>query len=86
MFSKKRVLELAEEYSSKGIKASLIYGDLPPEVRRKQYEQFVNKETKILITTDAIGMGVNLPIRRIIFLSVKKFDGEEMRIFNITRS
>ncbi|MDB2124935.1 SUV3 family DEAD/DEAH box RNA helicase [Clostridium paraputrificum] len=79
VFSKKRVLELAEEYSSKGIKASLIYGDLPPEVRRKQYEQFVNKETKILITTDAIGMGVNLPIRRIIFLSVKKFDGEEVR-------
>lgn len=79
VFSKKRVLELAEEYSSKGIKASLIYGDLPPEVRRKQYEQFVNKETKILITTDAIGMGVNIPIRRIIFLSVKKFDGEEVR-------
>lgn len=79
VFSKKKVLELAEEYSSKGIKASLIYGDLPPEVRRKQYEQFVNKETKILITTDAIGMGVNLPIRRIIFLSVKKFDGEEVR-------
>ncbi|MDU7214602.1 helicase-related protein [Clostridium sp.] len=79
VFSKKRVLELAEEYSSKGIKASLIYGDLPPEVRRKQYEQFVNKETKILITTDAIGMGVNLPIRRIIFLSVKKFDGEDVR-------
>lgn len=79
VFSKKRVLELAEEYSSKGIKASLIYGDLPPEVRRKQYEQFVNKETKILIITDAIGMGVNLPIRRIIFLSVKKFDGEEVR-------
>ena len=79
VFSKKRVLELAEEYSSKGIKASLIYGDLPPEVRRKQYEQFVYKETKILITTDAIGMGVNLPIRRIIFLSVKKFDGEEVR-------
>lgn len=79
VFSKKRVLELAEEYSSKGIKASLIYGDLPPEVRRKQYEQFVNKETKILITTDAIGMGVNLPIRRIIFLSVRKFDGEEVR-------
>lgn len=79
VFSKKRVLELAEEYSSKGIKASLIYGDLPPKVRRKQYEQFVNKETKILITTDAIGMGVNLPIRRIIFLSVKKFDGEEVR-------
>ena len=79
VFSKKRVLEIAQEYSSKGIKTSIIYGDLPPEVRKMQYEQFANKETKILVTTDAIGMGVNLPIRRIIFISIKKFDGEEVR-------
>jgi len=79
IFSKKRVLEIAQEYSSKGIKASIIYGDLPPEVRKMQYEQFVNKETKVLVTTDAIGMGVNLPIRRIVFASIRKFDGEEVR-------
>ncbi|OPJ62171.1 helicase-related protein [Clostridium chromiireducens] len=79
VFSKKRVLEIAEEYSARNIKASIIYGDLPPEVRKMQYEQFVNKETKILVTTDAIGMGVNLPIRRIIFMSIRKFDGEEVR-------
>ena len=36
-------------------------------------------KNKILITTDAIGMGVNLPIKRIIFLSISKFDGEQMR-------
>ena len=79
VFSKKRVLEIAKEYSDKGIKTSVIYGDLPPEVRKMQYEQFVKKETKVLVTTDAIGMGVNLPIRRIIFMSIKKFDGEEIR-------
>ena len=79
VFSKKRVLEIAEEYSSRGIKTSVIYGDLPPEVRKMQYEEFISKKTKILVTTDAIGMGVNLPIRRIIFMSVRKFDGEEVR-------
>lgn len=79
VFSKKKVLSLAEQYSNLGIKASIIYGDLPPEVRRKQYDQFINKENKILITTDAIGMGVNLPIKRIIFLDLQKFDGEEIR-------
>ncbi len=79
VFSKKRVLEIAQRYSSIGIKTSIIYGDLPPEVRKMQYEQFINKETKVLVTTDAIGMGVNLPIRRIIFMSIKKFDGEEIR-------
>ncbi|MCR1950319.1 DEAD/DEAH box helicase [Clostridium sp. DSM 100503] len=79
VFSKKKVLQIAEQYSDMGIKASIIYGDLPPEVRRKQYDMFINKENKVLITTDAIGMGVNLPIKRIIFLDIQKFDGEEIR-------
>ncbi|MBX4261953.1 RNA helicase [Clostridium estertheticum] len=79
VFSKKGVLEIAERYSRIGIKTSIIYGDLPPEVRKIQYKQFTNKVAKILVTTDAIGMGVNLPIRRIIFMSIKKFDGEEVR-------
>ena len=79
VFSKKKVLQIAEQYSREGIKVSIIYGDLPPEVRRKQYDMFINKENKILITTDAIGMGVNLPIKRIVFLDIQKFDGEEVR-------
>ncbi len=79
LFSKKRVLQTAQSYSERGEKTSIIYGDLPPEVRKMQYDQFINKETKVLVTTDAIGMGVNLPIRRIIFMSIKKFDGEEVR-------
>jgi ATP-dependent RNA helicase SUPV3L1/SUV3 len=82
VFSKKRVLELAYYFSDLGIKASLIYGDLPPEVRRKQYEQFVKNDAAILITTDAIGMGVNLPIKRIVFMDIKKFDGSEVRYLN----
>lgn len=79
VFSKKRVLEIAQDYSNRQIKTSIIYGDLPPEVRKMQYQQFINKETKVLVTTDAIGMGVNLPIRRIIFMSIRKFDGDEVR-------
>lgn len=79
VFSKKKVLQIAKQYSEENIKASIIYGDLPPEVRRKQYDMFINKETRALITTDAIGMGVNLPIKRIIFLDIQKFDGEEIR-------
>ena len=79
VFSKKRVLEIAQSYSNNNVKTSIIYGDLPPEVRKMQYEQFINKENKVLVTTDAIGMGVNLPNRRIIFMSIRKFDGEEVR-------
>ncbi len=81
-FSRKNVLNLAAYYSNIGIKTSIIYGDLPPEVRKKQYEDFTAKRTEILITTDAIGMGVNLPIKRIIFMDIKKFDGYEVRYLN----
>ncbi len=78
-FSKKRVLELSKYFQDKGMNNSVIYGDLPPEVRKMQYQSFLNGTNSILITTDAIGMGVNLPIRRIIFMNLRKFDGEETR-------
>ncbi len=78
-FSKKRVLEIAAYYSTQGLKASMIYGDLPPEVRREQYKKFISKENPILVSTDAIGMGVNLPIRRIVFMDIRKYDGSEIR-------
>ncbi|MDF2614293.1 MAG: helicase [Clostridia bacterium] len=79
VFSKKRVLEVSKYYLEQGIKVSIIYGDLPPEVRRMQYDAFITGENSILIATDAIGMGVNLPIRRILFMGLKKFDGDEVR-------
>lgn len=78
-FSKKKVLELSRYYQDRGYKVSVIYGDLPPEVRRLQYSMFSSGESELLITTDAIGMGVNLPIKRIVFTSLKKFDGEDIR-------
>lgn len=79
LFSKRRVLELARFYRENGVQASVIYGDLPPEVRKMQYHDFINQQNIILVSTDAIGMGVNLPIRRIIFMNFQKFDGEEER-------
>lgn len=79
LFSKRRVLQLAKQYKEMGVYASVIYGDLPPEVRKMQYYEFVHKKNPILVSTDAIGMGVNLPIRRIVFMNLCKFDGEEER-------
>ncbi|MEK1830060.1 helicase-related protein [Priestia megaterium] len=55
---------------------SVIYGSMPPETRRKQIEQFINRETTVIVSTDAIGMGLNLPIRRIVLLENMKFDGQ----------
>jgi superfamily II DNA/RNA helicase len=54
----------------------VIYGALPPEVRRREAERFATGPDHILVATDAIGMGLNLPIRRVLFSTLTKFDGE----------
>ena len=79
LFSKKRVLDLAARFEMMGIKASVIYGKLPPETRKSEVRRFASGETKIVISTDAIGMGINLPIQRIIFAESWKFDGQKRR-------
>ncbi|MGM7723006.1 DEAD/DEAH box helicase [Metabacillus sp. Hm71] len=78
-FSRKRVLETASELQRKGHKVSMIYGSMPPETRKKQMQRFIKGETNIIVATDAIGMGLNLPIRRIVFLENDKFDGTRRR-------
>jgi len=61
---------------------SVIYGALPPEVRRREAERFAHGASHILIATDAIGMGLNLPIRRVLFSTMTKFDGQDDRTIN----
>ncbi|WP_226665239.1 helicase-related protein [Metabacillus litoralis] len=78
-FSRKRVLETASELQRSGRQVSMIYGSMPPETRKKQMQRFINGETTVIVATDAIGMGLNLPIRRIVFLENDKFDGTRRR-------
>eukprot|EP01038_Epipyxis_sp_PR26KG_P010534 gene10534-14151_t len=55
-------------------KCAVIYGQLPPETRTTQARLFNESNTgyDILVATDAIGMGLNLNIRRIIFHNLMK--------------
>jgi ATP-dependent RNA helicase SUPV3L1/SUV3 len=69
------VLKLRDEISQSGHPVSVIYGALPPEVRRREAERFAHGESHIMVATDAIGMGLNLPIRRVLFSTLTKFDG-----------
>jgi hypothetical protein len=84
VFSKKKVLAVAAELINKGIKTSMIYGNLPYSVRKKQVSRFLNGETDVIVSTNAIGMGINLPVRRIIFLEDRKFNGECVDYLTIT--
>ncbi|MDT8861566.1 helicase-related protein [Alkalihalobacillus sp. MEB130] len=78
-FSRRRVLETASQLQKNGHSVSMIYGSMPPETRKKQMQRFIDGETTVIVSTDAIGMGLNLPIRRIAFLENEKFDGTRRR-------
>jgi ATP-dependent RNA helicase SUPV3L1/SUV3 len=73
-FSRKDVLKLKQNFS-KYFSVSVVYGNLSPEVRREEARRFRTGETQILVATDAIAMGMNLPIKTILFSKAEKFDG-----------
>ncbi|MCQ2770798.1 MAG: hypothetical protein MJ236_03250 [Clostridia bacterium] len=83
VFSRKNVLSVAAQLELKGLKASVIYGALPPQARRMEVEKFESGITQVVVATDAIGMGVSLPIKRVVFLETEKFDGIERRPLNV---
>ena len=72
LFSMKKVIEASTDH-----RCCLVYGSLPPLLRRDQARIFNDDTNKhsILLATDAIGLGLNLSINRIIFSSLRKFDG-----------
>lgn len=77
-FSRRQVLELHDELNHAGMSVACIYGALSPEVRRRESERFASGQADILVATDAIGMGLNLPIRRVLFSSLMKYNGKMM--------
>lgn len=83
-FSRKNVLSTAALLEKQGHKASVIYGALPPIARRNEVSRYLSGETDIIVATDAIGMGVSLPIKRIVFAETQKFDGTERRPLSVS--
>jgi ATP-dependent RNA helicase SUPV3L1/SUV3 len=83
-FSRREVLTLRDAIAADGHAVSVIYGALPPEVRRREAERFSTGASDILVATDAIGMGLNLPIRRVLFSTMTKFDGVADRPLDVS--
>ena len=63
-------------------KAAIVYGSLPPEVRAEQARLFnePSNDYDFLVATDAIGMGLNLSIRRVVFYTVMKTHQQSGRL------
>jgi hypothetical protein len=79
-FSRYMVLALKTELEKVQHRSvSVVYGNLPPEVRRVQAARFLSGETELCVATDAVGMGLNLPADNVCFFEVDKFDGRARR-------
>lgn len=74
-FSRRDLLSFKEVFESRGLKCALIYGALSPEVRRAQAQRFNSGQADVLLSTDAIAMGLNLPIQHVVIGQSKKFNG-----------
>ncbi|MBQ3919439.1 MAG: hypothetical protein II695_07170 [Oscillospiraceae bacterium] len=79
VFTRRDVHAVAAELQHDGLRCSIIYGALPYDVRHEEARKFNSGETDVVVATDAIGMGLNMPIRRIVFIEDQKFDGREKR-------
>lgn len=65
-----------------GRRCAIVYGSLPPEVRVQQAALFNDPDNDydFIVASDAIGMGLNLEIRRVILESISKYDGQQPRL------
>jgi ATP-dependent RNA helicase SUPV3L1/SUV3 len=83
-FSRREVFALRAELLRRGKSVAVVYGALGPTVRRAEARRYREGEAEVLVATDAIGMGLNIgPLRRVVFSSLTKFDGEERRPLSV---
>ncbi|KAJ6259278.1 ATP-dependent RNA helicase suv3 [Drechslerella dactyloides] len=61
-----------------GLKCAIVYGALPAETRALQAQYFNDPDNDydVLVASDAIGLGLNLSIKRVIFSTMLKYDGK----------
>ena len=89
-FSRRSLFETSKDIeTSTGLRTAIIYGGLPPIVRRDQARRFNGggddlPSASVLLASDAIGMGLNLRIKRIVFSTLQKFDGISRRSLTVS--
>ena len=76
-FSRRDVLMWRDMIAEQGHSVATIYGNLSPEVRQAQAARFRDGSADIVVGTDAIAMGLNLPIQRVVMTTYVKFNGIE---------
>lgn len=62
----------------KSFNTYIIYGSLPPSTRAEQAKKFNADPNGVLIASNAVGMGLNLHIQRMIFMEMTRFNGKSL--------
>ncbi|MDR3515318.1 MAG: helicase-related protein [Azospirillaceae bacterium] len=83
-FSRREIHATRDALQARGLSVATVYGALAPTVRRREAARFVSGEADVVVATDAIGMGLNLPCRRVLFTALEKFDGTAVRPLSAT--
>ena len=76
VFSRNSVIRWGEYFRANGHSVAQIYGAMPPEVRREEARRFRSGEADILVATDAVAMGLNLPAHTVVLGEGEKYDGK----------
>jgi ATP-dependent RNA helicase SUPV3L1/SUV3 len=78
-FSRKAVHYIARLLKQHGRNPAVLYGAMPPGARRAEISRFVNGDADVVVATDVIGHGINLPVAAVLFAETSKYDGNKRR-------
>ncbi|CAE6441510.1 unnamed protein product [Rhizoctonia solani] len=79
-FSRQEIFETKRKIEKQtGLRCAVVYGRLPPEVRSEQAQLFNDEESgyDVIVASDSVGMGLNLKIKRVVFLRTEKWNGKQ---------
>lgn len=79
VFSTKILHDIAERLRQQGFSVGTLYGSMPPTARRHMMASYQAGDIDVMVATDAIGMGCNCPVRRVLFAQTHKYDGKSLR-------
>ncbi|MFN7055161.1 helicase-related protein [Hyphomonas sp.] len=82
-FSAEEVYAIAELLRRQKGGAAVVMGALSPRTRNAQVALYQSGEVDYIVATDAIGMGLNLDVGRVVFASRAKFDGRRHRALSL---
>jgi len=80
-YSRRSVISAAQQIARfyDPSRIAILYGAMPLNSRIEELNRIREGRSDLLVSTDVLGHGVNLPLRRVLFTETEKWDGETIR-------